>query len=163
MRLRPIEDGLIRERNEVGVTATQRDSLATELAKHSTDAIKPGVWFVAQSDGIAYEYKLDRSGNEISRRAARTLDMGDDRLPTLARVPKTESSPAAKNERAAARRVSGKSPTSVKTSTPRDTSAVDAVIRRTGYTGPINTAMRRAARDQMSHQNSLSAYLRGAK
>lgn len=162
MRLHPINDGVTRRPDERTVTAApfwfknadgtpfrNRESLATEIARRSSDEVATGARTATMVAGVAYSFTTDRFGNEIDRRVERTTELGDEPLPRVA-FRRQKKSPRVSTPR-----------TEGRTATPRDTSDVDKIIRKTGYTGPIDRRMRRLARDAMSHNASLAAYING--
>jgi hypothetical protein len=138
-----MEDGMIRTRDEVRCTNTplflkgdvravpDRESIATERAKLAYDearvlASKSKVhveWIItADGEGLCpVSYAVDRYGNR-------------DALPKIKKGSKSGSS-----------RSSGKS-----RSVSNRNDSVDAMIRATGWTGPINSMMRKAAREAIA-------------
>jgi hypothetical protein len=151
IRLNPVKDGLIRDRSEIGTTATQRDWLGTEQARRAKK--KEGVTFgpqhVQRLDGDVF---VETKG-KITRRI-RTLDMADDEI--LPGLPKVIQAAAATRSAAAARvaaKATGKAP-KVK-GTPRDYSAQDKIIRSSGYKGEITSEMRKVAGDVIAFRRSL--------
>lgn len=174
MRLHPIDDGVVRRPDERGVIAVpwpmvsnklrNRESLATEIARRSTDepsSIK-APRTATMVNGVPYDFQTDMFGNEVNRRRIRLVTDGDDPLGRFsvknARKPRAAKSPRAPRPRGSVSTVSNRTADEPRVTTKITNVEVDKIIRGTGYTGPINRTMRVAARDAISHRASLAAY-----
>ena len=146
IRLHPVKDGVLGF-GEVRVTATQRDKFDTERVSKEKS---PTAGLDAKLPERRGDHWVQAKGAQV--RVLRTLEDGDDPLPTCAKV----VAQAART--AAAKRVASKPARKGKaesTSVPRDYSQHDAIIRSMGYTGVITSEMRKTAGDVIAFRGSL--------
>lgn len=183
IRLDPVRDGVVRTPAERSVTAIpfhvtvmetdivtgrerrmpERATLATERARSSSDepaAIRAPRTASVDTTGRPYTFQTDMFGNKINLRAERlTTDPDGPLIGRIAARPKRVrcSDPRPTGRTAGKRATIDPDARPVAPRTP--VADIDAMIRATGYTGPINKIMRGLARDAMSHAASVAAYV----
>lgn len=157
IRLHPVKDGVLGF-GEVRVTATQRDKLSTEQAKVAR-AVDPARPLDGKLPEVLGERWVQKKGKIV--RNLRTLTDGDGTLPTRGKVepaptPHDDHSPTGrKGRKGGTLAQADKAMKQARTSQPRDYTQHDAIIRATGYTGPITSDLRKKAGDVIAFRKSL--------
>lgn len=162
-----IEDGVTPSRDEIGVTRVPWDITVTYI--DSNGVARP----LPNRQSIATERKSDsveRIMHRENERNARygwivTHDDRDGHLTRLVSDAKIESKPVRQSRPAPTpkiKSVPSARPSSNRSDRARSRESIDAMIRATGYTGPIDRRMREAARDVVAHQTQVRSYTRKA-
>ena len=149
IKLHPVKDGVLAF-GEVRVTATQRDKLDTERKSSAKD---PLAALNAKLPEVRDGRWVKRKGDQV--RVLRTLEDGDQPLATCARIVAAEVQRTAAAKRVASKSGTPKRQPVAERGPARDYSQHDAIIRSSGYTGPITSEMRKVAGDVIAFRKVL--------